>query len=75
MRSGQYVPSVASEQRDSVWKDVYVVRKPCQTLAIPIDHRSRANRVEVVNVDIRTRAFDVENHGLASLAIARSRAR
>lgn len=74
MLSGQYVPSVASEQRDGVWKDIHVVCKSCQTLPVPIDHRSRANRVEIIDVDVRTRAFDVEDHGLASLAVARSRA-
>jgi len=74
MRSCQYDTSIASEQRNSVWKDIDVVCKTCQTLPIPIDHRSRANRVEVIDVNVRTRAFDVEDHGLASLAVASSRA-
>ena len=60
---------IALKQCDRVWEYVDIVSVTCQALSILVDHRRRSNRVEVIYIYIR-RAFNVEDHSLASLAVA-----
>ena len=68
--AGVFSISITPKQRNRVWEGIHIVCKTHQALSIPVDHGRRANGIEVVHVDVRRRAFDVEDHRLAGLAVA-----
>ena len=57
--------SLTPKHSDPIREHIDVIRRARDTCAIAIDHRCRTDGVEVIDDDVRARAFEGEDTGLA----------